>query len=132
MKKLGVLHRDLARTIAAMGHTDLLVIGDAGLPVPDGVACIDLAVTAGLPAMLDVLRAVAAELQVERLVLAEELRERGKPGTVEAIHALFPAVPLDWLPHEQLKALSGRAKAIVRTGECTPYANVVLQSGVAF
>jgi D-ribose pyranase len=132
MKKSGILHRDLARTIAAMGHTDLLVIADAGLPVPPGVRCIDLAVVGGVPPMLEVLRAVAAELQVERLTLAAELKERGRSGMIDQIAFVFPGVPIDWLPHEDFKALTARARAVVRTGEFSPYANVILHAGVVF
>ena len=132
MKKSGILNRKLARTIAAMGHTDMLVIADAGLPVPAGVVCIDLAVVGGVPPMLDVLRAVAAELQVERLTLAEELKARGRPGMLDQIAFVFPGVPTDWLPHEDFKALTARAQAVVRTGEFSPYANVILHAGVVF
>ena len=71
MKKRGLLQHALAGTIASMGHTDLLVVADAGLPVPPGVACIDLAVRCGLPSMLDVTRAVADELQVEEAIIAD-------------------------------------------------------------
>lgn len=131
MKKTGVLHHELARTIAAMGHTDMLVIGDAGLPVPPGVPCIDLAVTAGVPRLLDVLRAVATELEVERLIVASELTARDHQLPVE-LQAAFPRATRAEMSHEELKTLSARARAVVRTGEFTPYANVILCSGVVF
>lgn len=132
MKKSGILQHELARTIAAMGHTDLLVIADAGLPVPPGVACVDLAVVCGVPPVLAVIEAVAAELQVERLTLAEEIGTHGRPGMADEIARHFPGVPVDWLPHLEFKALSRQARAVVRTGECTPYANVILQAGVTY
>jgi len=131
MKKTGVLHHQLSAVIAAMGHTDLLVVGDAGLPVPPGVPCVDLAVTAGLPPMLDVVRAIATELQVEELTVADELLERDA-ALPDALRALFPDARFRHVPHDELKALSARARAVVRTGEVTPYANVVLASGVTF
>ena len=109
MRKRGLLQHALAGTIASMGHTDLLVIADAGLPVPPGVTCIDLAVRCGLPRMLDVAGVVADELQVEEIIVAEEL-----------------------LARDELKRLSAQARAVVRTGECTPYHNVILVSGVTF
>jgi D-ribose pyranase len=131
MKKHGVLHTALAETIAGMGHGDLLVIGDAGLPVPPGVACIDLAVRCGLPPMLDVTRAVAAELQVEEVIVADELlaREDALPA---ALRELFPEARFRHISHRELKRMSERARAVVRTGECTPYHNVILASGVTF
>ena len=131
MKKTGVLHRQLSGVIAAMGHTDLLVVGDAGLPVPAGVACVDLAVSLGVPRLLDVVRAIAGELEVEAVTVADELLERGAE-LPDALRALFPDAAFDSIPHEQLKARSAHARAVVRTGEATPYANVVLRSGVAF
>ena len=131
MKKVGVLHHALAGAIAGMGHGDLLVIADAGLPVPPGVCCIDLAVRCGMPPMLEVTRVVAAELQVEEITLADELLARDET-LPRALRTLFPDASVQTLPHAELKRLSERARAVVRTGECTPYANVILSSGVTF
>ena len=131
MKKSGVLNAQLSHVIATRGHTDTLVVADAGLPVPPGVECVDLAVTAGLPALLDVLRAVAGELQVEGLMVADELLARDSP-LPDAFRAVFPGVLLAHTPHEEFKRASAHARAIVRTGETTPYANVLLRSGVTF
>jgi D-ribose pyranase len=131
MKKSGVLHAGLAEMIARMGHGDLLVIGDAGLPVPPGVPCIDLAVRCGLPPMLEVTRAVAEELQVEEIVVADELLAQDE-NVPAALRDLFPGARFRHISHRELKRLSERARAVVRTGECTPYCNVVLVSGVTF
>ena len=131
MKKRGLLQHTLAETIASMGHTDLLVIADAGLPVPPGVPCIDLAVRCGLPPLLDVARAVADELQVEEIILADELLARDEVLPA-ALRELFPEACFRHVSHDELKRLSARARAVVRTGECTPYNNVILGSGVTF
>jgi D-ribose pyranase len=131
VKKIGVLNHRLAEVIATMGHTDLLVLADAGLPVPLGVERIDLAVSPGVPALLDVARAVSTELHVERLILASELVNRN-PKLADEIAAVFASAGVDRVPHEDFKALTAKARAVVRTGECTPYANVILVSGVTF
>ena len=131
MKKSGLLQRALAGMVASMGHTDLLVIADAGLPVPPGVSCIDLAVRCGLPSLLDVIRAVADELEVEEITVADELLARDEALPV-ALQALFPDARFRSLSHDELKRLSAQARAVVRTGECTPYHNVILASGVTF
>ena len=120
MKKRGLLQHALAGTIASMGHTDRLVIADAGLPVPPGVAGIDLAVRCGLPSMLEVTRAVADELLARDEALPAALRE------------LFPDARFRSVSHDELKRLSAGARAVVRTGECSPYHNVILSSGVTF
>ena len=124
MKSQGVLNAELSRIIAAMGHTDLLVIGDVGLPVPPGVAFIDLAVTLGVPRFEEVLQAVLTELCVERAAIASEAGEEVRRWTA-------PLSPSE-VPHDDFKALTTQARAVVRTGEATPYANVALWSGVVF
>jgi len=131
MKKNGILHSQLSAIIASLGHTDMLVIGDSGLPVPAGVTCVDLAVSAGVPGFMDVVRAVAQELEAEQLVVATEL-EAQESQLPNELRACFPLASFQSVSHEELKRLSAKAKAVVRTGEQTPYANVIIFSGVTF
>ncbi len=131
MKKRGILQPQLAELIASLGHTDTLVIGDAGLPVPPGTARIDLAVTANVPRFLDVLRAVLEEAQVEHAVIARETREKS-PELYAGLMALLGEIPVQEVNHVDLKEMTRQARAVVRTGEFTPYANVILFSGVVF
>ncbi len=131
MKKQGVLNHRLSAVIAAMGHGDVLVVADAGLPIPPGVERIDLAVCQGLPKMLDVVTAIASELQVEQITYASELEE-GNPQLAKLIKAVYPKATSSHVPHTEFKQMTARARAVVRTGECTPYANVILISGVIF
>lgn len=131
MKKTGILNAELMRVIATMGHTDRLVIADSGLPIPPDVPRIDLALVAGVPSFVQTLQAVLAELQVEAAVVAEEMRQRS-PNLYRQVKALLDGVRLDHVPHEAFKAMLPQVRAVVRTGEQTPYANIILQSGVTF
>ncbi len=63
MRKHTLLNSPLASVISTMGHTDQLVIGDAGLPIPVQPVRIDLAVKQGVPAFMDVLETTTSELQ---------------------------------------------------------------------
>lgn len=134
MKKTGILNAELSAVVAGLGHGDLLVIGDAGLPVPPGVPCVDLAVTLGVPRMLDVLDAVLSEMCVERAFRAEEagngLQSSGPPKDVGA--EIDARVACELIAHDVFKERTAYAVAVVRTGEGTAYANVGLVSGVAF
>ncbi|ANC03841.1 ribose pyranase [Pseudomonas putida] len=134
MKKTALLNIALSRTIAGLGHGDILVIGDAGLPVPPGVELIDLALTPGIPDFASVLRVVLSEMQVERHVLAEEIFSAAPSGLVEVEeqHALGLLGERQRMSHEAFKALSQQARAVVRTGECKPYSNIALIAGVTF
>lgn len=131
MKKIGVLNQDISEVIAGMGHMDMLVVGDAGLPIPLGVRRIDLAVKKGVPSFLETVEAIAAELQVERIIMATETAQVS-PHIREAVCRIFAGVEVEEVSHARLKELSRNAVAIVRTGEFTPYANVILVSGVVF
>lgn len=127
----GILNGQLSRIISETGHRDLLVVSDAGLPVPLGVERVDLAVREGLPSFLDVLDAVRAELAVEEITVAEECRA-ASPGMLEQIRARFPALTVHFLPHEQFKRRTADARAVVRSGEFTSYANVIITAGVVY
>ena len=137
MKKHGILNSDISRVLSYMGHTDRICIGDCGLPVPDGPRRIDLALRFGQPSFMEVLREVAGDMKIEKIVLAEELRTQN-PEQLKAIEDFFAgletgcAPEVEYVSHAQLKALTRDCKAVIRTGETTPYSNIILQSGCIF
>ncbi|WP_407893346.1 D-ribose pyranase [Lacticaseibacillus sp. N501-2] len=130
MKKTQVLNTQISSVIADMGHFDTLAIGDAGMPVPAGTKKIDLAVKLGLPKFIDVLENVLSELQVQKVYLAEEIKTEN-PEQLKAIRALVD-VPIEFMPHAEMKQHLAHDKAFIRTGEATPYSNIILESGVTF
>jgi D-ribose pyranase len=132
MKKCGHLNRDISRVLASMGHTDSIVIADCGLPVPDGVECIDVSLALGDPGFLRVLETVLADMKVERAVFAEETAANNTAVANRASGMAREEIAIEFVPHAQLKELSRNARAVIRTGEATPYANAILYSGVLF
>ena len=132
MLKTGILHPQLARVLAELRHKDILVIGDAGLPIPKGVERIDLGWRPGDPAYLDVLEEILKYIVVEKATFADEAL-RVTPEFHEKAKALLPAeLPVEYIPHTELKARSANAKAIILTGEFTGYTNVILTAGCAY
>ncbi|TDD81266.1 D-ribose pyranase [Actinomadura darangshiensis] len=127
----GTLNGQLARVISELGHTDLLAVTDAGLPVPAGVERVDLAVRENLPRFLDLLDAVLAEVAVEGVLMSAEIKEHS-PDMLAEIEARFPDVAVRFVPHTEFKRATGGARAAVRSGEFTPYANVLLTAGVVY
>jgi len=131
MKKDRVLNPDICRSIAKLGHTEYLVIGDAGLPIPDGVEVIDVSVAKGIPSFLDVFNAVTAELVIESFIFASEAKEQN-PEFVCQIKAVLKDKPSITVTHEEFKLLLKNAKTVIRTGECSSFANIILIGGVDF
>ena len=139
MKRLGILNSDIARILAYMGHTDALAIGDCGLPVPDTTERIDLTIEFGKPSFMDVLKPVSKDMKIEKIVLAEEICEQN-PEMLEEIEQLFKKIEqetgqkieIEFVSHTELKKRTANCKAVIRSGEITPYANIILQSGCIF
>lgn len=139
MKYRKNLNAQLSQCIATLGHTDSLTICDAGLPIPTNNERIDLALTRGVPSFLQTLEVVLSEMFVEKALLAEEIKTQN-PVVLKALLSLLKQqeaqqgkpIQIEYVPHEAFKRASQQSKGIVRSGECTPYANVILYSGVPF
>ncbi|MED1740684.1 D-ribose pyranase [Bacillus swezeyi] len=131
MKKHGILNSHIAKLLADLGHTDIIVIADAGLPVPPGVPKIDLALKLGTPSFKEVTRLVAEEMAVEKVTAAKEI-ETANPVQADFLKERFSDQPIEYISHEAFKKATNRAKAVIRTGEATPYANCILHAGVIF
>jgi D-ribose pyranase len=131
MKKIGTLNQPLSNVIAGLGHMDQLVVADAGLPIPAHVERIDLALKEGLPGFIETLQVILEEVQVESAVIAQEMLSTS-PQVYQQLGELLGGIPLKTVPHDEFKSMTGSARAVVRTGEFTPYANVILVAGVVF
>lgn len=139
MKKTALLNAPLSQAIATLGHTDSLTICDAGLPIPTQLERIDLALTAGVPSFLETLKVVLEEMFVEKVLLAEEIKQKNPKILAELLNQLAQLeqrqgnkIQIDYVTHKQFKQQTHSSKAIVRTGECSAYANIILYSGVPF
>lgn len=133
MKKGTCLNSEVSYVIAKLGHYDTLTIGDAGLPIPDGVQRIDLAVKLGLPGFKDVMETVLSEMKIQKATIASEMVEiNPELYTYMKARIAQEGAELVLVPHEELKRRSASSKAVIRTGECKAYANVILESNVTF
>ncbi|MCF1428643.1 MAG: D-ribose pyranase [Shewanella sp.] len=139
MIKHPLLNADMNLLAATLGHTDEITIGDAGLPVPAAVQRIDLALTYGVPGFLETVRVWLASCQVEAVVMAEEFA-KVSPDLHQALLAELDKeaqctgrdILVTYVAHDAFKQRTAHSRAIIKTGECTPYANVIFQSGVIF
>ena len=128
MKKIGIINAPIASVIAHLEHSDMLTIADAGLPTPATTQRIDLALKPGTPGFLETLEVVLSEMYVEKAYVSEDILTIS-PHIYTGIQKLLGTVPIEALPHNEFKKLSGSTKAIIRTGEFTPFANVILVAG---
>ena len=143
----GVINSELLRVMGRMGHGDLLAITDRGFPFPlhKYTETIDLSVTRGLPAFLDVVKPIIENFETEEVIIAQET-ERYNPEVYEKLLEIVKKkknkgnnLKITFIPHEEFKdlVLHGGEKekpvaCFVKTGEFTPYANIILVSSVPF
>ena len=131
MKKTCLLNNSISSVISKMGHTDMIAIGDCGLPIPKETKRIDLALTKGIPSFLDTLKTTLTELEIEEIIIAKETEETS-PKIFNEIKNLIGNAKITFVSHELFKTNLKECKAVIRTGEQTPYANIILKSGVVF
>jgi len=139
MKKTTLLNAPVSSLVAKLGHGNSVCIGDAGLPVPKTIERIDLAVSPGVPGLLDVFNAVASEMFIERIIIAQELRDQ-QPQLMDKLLIAIGVletdqnsnIDIETIEHEVFKLEMDHCHASIRTGECTPFANIILYAGVPF
>lgn len=131
MKKRGIINAQLAGLIAGLGHKDTFMIADGGMPIPRGVEIVDLALCGGVPTFKQVMDAVLDETVVEHYTIAEEIVEKN-PELLAYIKEKLPDATSDMVQHVALKVMTKNIKFAIRTGEFTPYPNIILTAGVAF
>lgn len=121
----------IAKVLTDLGHTDQITIGDAGLPVPNGVKKIDLALALGEPTFIRTLEEVLKDMAIEKVILAKEI-QTDNPNQEEAVLRLIGDVEIEYVSHSEFKKETEQSKAIIRTGEDSPFSNIILQSKVIF
>jgi D-ribose pyranase len=128
MKKSELINAGISQVIAELGHTDFLVVADAGLPISKKTQRIDLALTNGIPSFIKTVEIVMVEMFIEKAIIAEEMLTYN-PDIYLQLMAILGDVPVIKVKHSEFKITTQSSKAIIRTGEFTPYANVILISG---
>ncbi|MHC4882135.1 MAG: D-ribose pyranase [Planctomycetota bacterium] len=129
MKEVGMLNSHIDSALNRQGHMDLMMVVDAGFPCPDHVELIDIALSEGLPQILDVLAELNKVHSVEKIVMAQETKDHNPTYFDKAARAFGDHVEIEVIPHTEFKERSHNVKTIVRTGDFTAWGNVMLVSG---
>lgn len=132
MKRSGILNRKLSEAVASMGHGDIMMIVDAGFPIPRDSWRIDLAITANLPKLEQLYAAIAPELIVEKIMFAKEVAEHNIP-LYRTLKVWFDERDFEPVSYEEtVGPLAQKAKVIVRSGALDPWGNIALVAGVDY
>lgn len=129
MKRKGILNSELCKLMAELCHGHTIMVTDVGFPVPKGVSCIDLAIVKGVPTVEMILKLIDDEMVTEKIIYANELKSNN-PKLHKKVLDIFTDADIEEVLHTELiTKYAPNLKCIVRTGEYTPWGNIVLQAG---
>ena len=129
MKEIGMINGHIDSALTRQGHMDLMMVVDAGFPCPDEVELIDIALSEGVPQILDVLAELKKVHSVEKIVMAQDTRDHNPTYFDKVAKSFGDNVEIEVIPHTELKERSHNVKTIIRTGDFTAWGNVMLVSG---
>lgn len=130
MKKGKILNRAMNSAISIMGHTDVLIVADAGYNVPKDAICVDLAITQDLPSVMTVLKLLTTDFIYERCIVAEEQKLYNPLFHKELVEHI-DRCEVETVPHtDMIGVWRDAARVVIRTGGLEPWGNIVLVSGI--
>jgi D-ribose pyranase len=128
MLKTGILNPAINSLLSRVRHTNTVVIADRGFPFWPQIETIDISLVDDVPKVLHVLRAIQANFVIGRVFQAEEFRIFNSPETVQALMHALGNVPITMEAHIEFKKRVPHAIGLIRTGDTTQYANLILES----
>jgi len=128
MLRTGILNPAVLSLLARVRHTNTLVIADRGFPFWPQIETIDLSLVDDVPMVAQVLDAILPAVSIGRVFAAEEFRAHNLPARIEALQTRLGATTLHFEPHLDFKRRVPSAIGLIRTGDTTPYANLILES----
>jgi D-ribose pyranase len=128
MLKTGILNPHIASLLARVRHTNALVIADRGFPCWPGVETVDIALVDDVPTVLQVIDAIRPNFVVGRAFMAEEFHGANTDAVQAAFATALAGVEVNYEPHVEFKRRVPAAIGLIRTGDTTQYANIILES----
>jgi D-ribose pyranase len=127
--KTGILNPAIQSLLCRIRHTNTLVISDRGFPFWPQIETVDISLVDDIPRVLDVLKALSRNFVVAQVFMAEEFLSVNQPETLAAFAIALDRMPTTYEPHVALKKRVPHAIGLIRTGDTTQYANMVIESG---
>jgi len=128
MLNTGILNPHVLDLIARIRHTNTLVISDWAFPFWPEIETVDISLTHGIPTVLDVLDLLTPVFKIGHIWQAEEFVATTTPEAVAGFAKSFGEIPLTREPHLDFKKRVPHAIGLIRTGDPTPYGNIILES----
>ena len=129
MLKTGILNPAINSLISRVRHTNTLVIADRGFPFWPQIETVDISLVDDIPRVIDVVRALSKNFVIAQAFMAEEFLSVNSDSTKAAFASALSGNPILYEPHPVFKKRVPQAIGLIRTGDTTQYANLILESG---
>jgi D-ribose pyranase len=124
----GILNPAINSLLCRVRHTNTLVIADRGFPYWPEIETIDISLMDDIPRVMDVLLAIKENYSIGRVYVAQQFLTVNTPATISALDNALLGVPITYEPHDDLKKRVPKAIGLIRTGDTTQYANLIIES----
>jgi D-ribose pyranase len=124
----GILNPQILSMIARVRHTNTLVIADRGFPYWPMIETVDISLVDDVPTVLQVFEALKANFSVGHIYMAEEFKANNAPALQQIFANSRGEIPITYEPHNEFKLRVPQAIGLIRTGDSTQYANIILVS----
>jgi D-ribose pyranase len=128
MLKTGILNPQVNSLLSRVRHTNTLVIADRGFPFWPMIETVDISLVDDIPTVLQVLAAIRSNFIVGKAWMAEEFLKNNNEKTRKAFAGALAGIALQHEPHVEFKKRVPGAIGLIRTGDTTQYANLILES----
>ena len=128
MLNSGIINPQLLNLLARVRHTNSLAILDCGFPNWPGVEVIDISLTRGVPTVLQVFDLIRPVFKVGKIWQAEEFLQRNSEETIDEFAKAVDGLKFTREPHAEFKGRIPSVIGLIRTGDATPYSNLIFES----
>lgn len=128
MLKSGILNPAINSLLSRVRHTNTLVIADRGFPFWPQIETVDISLVDDIPLVLEVLLAIKSNFSIGRVFAAQEFLAANSPETASRLEDSLLGIPITFEPHIEFKKRVPSAIGLIRTGDTTQYANLILES----
>jgi D-ribose pyranase len=128
MIETGILNPQILFLLARVRHTNTLVIADRGFPYWPMIETVDISLVDGIPTVLRVFETLKVNFVVGQIFMAAEFNAENTSETQQAFSNSRGEIPISFEPHVEFKRRVPQAIGLIRTGDITQYANMILES----
>lgn len=124
----GLVNPQISSLVCRIRHTNTLVIADAAFPFWPQIETVDISLVKGIPTIIEVLDAILPNFKAGEVFMAREFKECNDRKTQNAFRRACRGVKMTFEPHLEFKKRVPLAVGLIRTGDTTPYGNLILVS----